>query len=49
MGMGSDSEGTATKLVGVEPGNYVTRIMDSCLDNTEKIIAAHPGVHNVTS
>ena len=38
IGMEEDEEGIPTNLVGVEAGNHVERIMDSCLDNMDKRI-----------
>ena len=38
IGIEENDEGIPTKVTGIEPGNYVERIRDSCLDNVEKRI-----------
>ena len=38
IGIEEDEEGIPTKIVGIEAGNHVERIRDSCLDNIDKRI-----------
>ena len=38
IGIDEDDEGIPTNIVGIEPGNHVERITNSCLDNIDKRI-----------
>jgi hypothetical protein len=38
IGIEEDKEGIPVKLVGIDPGNHVERVTDSCLDNVDKRI-----------